>query len=112
MFKGLGGLGDLAGLMKEAGKIKQRMEDMRERLGDMVVEGSSGGGMVKVTANGRQEVLSVEIEDEALASCDKAMLQDLIAAAVNAAIANAKEVVRQEVSQITGGLGVDIPGLM
>ena len=112
MFKGLGNLGDLAGLIKEAGKMKERVEHMREELGARVIEGSAGGGMVVVKVNGRQEVLSVVIEDEALAAGDKEMLQDLVTAAMNAALDNAKIMVREELAKVTGGLNIDIPGIM
>ncbi len=112
MFKGLGNLEDLASLIKEAGKMKERVERMREELAGKVVEGAAGGGMVVVKVNGRQEVLSVTIDDDALAAGDKEMLQDLVAAATNAALDNAKAMVREELAGITGGLNLDIPGFM
>jgi hypothetical protein len=78
-------------------------------MGNKTVEASSGGGMVTVTANGRQEVLSVKIEPEVVNPDDVEMLQDLIQAAVNDALRKAQELVAQEMSKVTGGL--KIPGL-
>jgi nucleoid-associated protein EbfC len=114
MFKGLGGLGnlgELANIMKEAGKMKERLETLKNELGEKVVEGSAGGGMVKARANGRQEILSIEIEGEVFASGDKTLVQDLVMAACNAALDCSREMMKQELSKITGGLNLDIPGL-
>jgi DNA-binding YbaB/EbfC family protein len=74
------------------------------------VESSSGGGMVKVTANGRQQILSIQVEKEVVDPDDVEMLQDLVLAAVNDALAKAQEMVSSEMSKLTGGL--NIPGLM
>jgi hypothetical protein len=74
------------------------------------VEASSGGGMVSVTVNGRQEVLSIKIEPEVVNPEDVEMLQDLIQAAVNDALRKAQEMVSQEMAKVTGGL--KIPGLL
>ncbi len=115
MFKGLGGLGnlgELANLMKEAGKMKERFEALKNDLGNRICEGSSGGGMVTVKVNGRQEVLSVVVEDEVFGSGDKQLIQDLVMAATNAALENSKLMMKQELSRITGGLNLDIPGIM
>jgi len=108
MFKGMGGLGDLAGLLKEAGKMKEKVAALQAELADRVVEGGAGGGMVVVKANGRQEIVSVEIDDEVLGSGDKQMLQDLVAAGCNAALAASKEMLREELAKITGSLGLDL----
>jgi hypothetical protein len=112
MFKGLGNLGDLGNLVKEAAKMKQKMEALQAQLAERVVESSSGGGMVKVRANGRQEILAVEIDDEVLASSDKQMLQDLVAAACNSALANSREMMREELSKLAGGLGISLPDII
>ncbi len=108
MFKGLG---DLKNLVKEAGKMKERMEAMQAELGEKIVEASAGGGMVSAKANGRQEIVSVAIDDEVLALGDKAMLEDLVTAACNAALDKAKEMMREEVAKITGGLNINLPGM-
>jgi hypothetical protein len=114
MFKGLGGLGnlgELANIMKEAGKMKERLETLKTELGNKVIEGKSGGGMVTVRVNGRQEVLSIEIEDETFAGGDKALVQDLVMAACNTALASSREAMKEEFSKAAGGLNIDIPGL-
>ena len=111
MFKGMGGLGNVANVLKEAGKMKARMEALQGELAAMSVEGSSGGGVVKVKANGLQEILSVEIDDEVCRAADKAMLQDLVAAAANAALSSSRALARDEMAKITAGLNLDIPGL-
>ncbi|MCD6404475.1 MAG: YbaB/EbfC family nucleoid-associated protein [Planctomycetes bacterium] len=112
MFGSIGNLGDMARLFKDAGKLKERMEVLQEQLGDTVVEGSAGGGMVKARANGRQEIVSVEIDKEIATSADTEMLQDLVVAACNAALERSKEMLSGEFAKLTGGLGINIPGIM
>ncbi len=77
--------------------------------GGSTVMGSSGGDMVKVEANGAQEIVSIQIEKELLASDDPELLQDLIVAAVNDALRKSKDLVAQEMAKLTGG--IKIPGL-
>ena len=83
---------------------------LQEELAEKTVESSSGGGMVKVTANGRQQILSIQIEKEVVDPDDVEMLQDLVLAAINDALAKAQEMVSSEMGKLTGGL--NIPGLM
>ena len=109
MFKGLG---DLANLAREAGKIKERVEALQAELAEREVESSSGGGMVTVRVNGRQEILSVSIGAEILESGDRQMLEDLVTAAANAALARSKEMMREELAKIAGGLNISLPGLI
>ena len=85
------------------------MLKMQDELSDKSVEGSSGGGMVTVTANGKQEIISINISPEIIDSSDISMLQDLITAAVNAALKSSKDMMQEELSKITGG--IKIPGL-
>jgi DNA-binding YbaB/EbfC family protein len=82
------GMPNMGQLMKQAQQIQTKMAKLQEDLGDRTVEASSGGGMVIVVANGRQEVLSIKIEPEVIDPDDAEMLQDLIMAAVNDALAN------------------------
>jgi len=102
------GLGDL---MKQAQKMKAEMDRIQAEVAAKIVEGSAGGGMVTVTANGKGEVLSVKIDPEVLRSEDREMLQDLVTAAANDALRKARELLAQEVSRLTGGLGLP-PGLL
>ncbi len=74
-----------------------------------IVEASSGGGMVNIVMNGKQEILSVRIDPEVVNKEDMEMLQDLISAAVNEAIRKSQEMMTEEMKKITGGLSV--PGL-
>jgi len=100
-------------LMKQAQQIQTKMAKLQEDLGDRPVEASSGGGMVIVVANGRQEVLSIKIEREVIDPDDAEMLQDLIMAAVNDALARAKEMVNEEMGKLTKGMNIPgMPGLM
>jgi len=106
MKKG-GGLGQM---MKQAQKMQAKIMKIQEEMAEKSVEASSGGGMVTVTANGKQEVLSIRIEPEVVDPEDVEMLQDLVAAAVNEALKKAQEMVAEEMAKVTGGMS--IPGLM
>ncbi len=97
--------------LKQAQKMQQEMKKVQEKLGDITVEASSGGGMVKVVANCKLEIQSVNIEPEVISSDDKEMLEDLVAAAVNQAIKDAQERANEEMKNATGGLlgGMNLP---
>ena len=99
----------LKDLIQQAQGLQSKMAALQEELADKVVVGSSGGDMVKVEANGAQEILSITIEKELLDPADPEMLQDLIVAAVNDALKKSRELMAQEMSKLTGGL--PIPGL-
>jgi DNA-binding YbaB/EbfC family protein len=103
MVKGIGNM------MKQIQKMQQEMEKIQEELANKTVEGSAGGGMVKVTANGKQEILEIKIDPEVVNKDDVEMLQDLIVAAVNQAREKAQELANEEMSRLTGGL--KIPGM-
>jgi DNA-binding YbaB/EbfC family protein len=106
------GIPNMGNLMKQAQQFQARMAKLQEELGDRKVDASAGGGMVTVVANGRQEVLSIKIEPEVVDADDIEMLQDLIMAAVNDALAKAKNMVSEEMGKITQGLNLpNIPGL-
>jgi len=100
------GLGDL---MKQMQKMQASVEKMQEELANKVVEGSSGGGMVKVKANGKQEILEIKIDPEVVNPDDVEMLEELILAAVNQARENAEKLQAEGLSGLAGGL--PIPGL-
>ena len=106
MKKG-GGLGQM---MKQAQKMQAKIMKIQEEMGEQSVEASAGGGMVTVTANGKQEILSIRIEPEVVDPEDVEMLQDLVAAAVNEALKKAQEMVAEEMAKVTGGM--QLPGLM
>ena len=99
----------MANMMKQAQKLQSKMLQMQEELAQKTVEASAGGGMVKVVANGKQQIISVQIEKEVVDPEDVDMLQDLVQAAVNDALARSQEMANAEMSKLTGGLS--IPGL-
>jgi hypothetical protein len=101
------GMGDM---MKQAQKLQARMLKMQEELAEKTVESAVGGGMIKVVANGRQQVVSIRIEKEVVNPEDVEMLQDLMLAAVNDALAKSQEMVSSEMGKLTGGL--KLPGFM
>jgi len=96
-------------MMKQVQEIQAKMVRLQEELGERTVEATVGGGAVKVVANGRQEVLSIEILPEAIDPEDVEMLQDLVLTAVNEALRQSREMVAGEMSKLTGGL--KIPGM-
>lgn len=108
--KGLGNLGNLGGLLKTAMEMKGKVEEMRESLGNEVIEASAGGGMVTVTMNGRFEMLSIKIDREVVNPEDLEMLETLVLSAVNEGVRKAQDLVKAKMTEITGGM--DIPGLM
>jgi DNA-binding YbaB/EbfC family protein len=97
-------------LMKQAQQMQNKMAKMQEEMALKTIEASAGGGMVKVMANGKQEVVSIHIEKEVVDPDDIEMLQDLILAAVNEALSQSQKMVSAEMSKLTGGM--NIPGLM
>lgn len=102
--------GNMNKMMKQVQKMQQDMMKLQEELAERRVESTAGGGVVKVIANGKNEVISIEIKPEAVDPEDVEMLQDLITAAVNEALRKAQEMVSQEMGKLTGGL--KIPGLL
>ncbi len=100
----------MGNMMKQAQKLQTKMLKLQEELAGKSVEATSGGGMIKVVANGRQQILSIQIEKEVVDPDDVEMLQDLMLAAVNDALAKAQDMVSGEMGKLTGGM--NIPGLM
>jgi DNA-binding YbaB/EbfC family protein len=96
-------------LMRKAKKMQQEMAKIQEESKKKIVEASSGGGMVTVTANGAMEIVSIKIEREVVNPDDIEMLQDLIVAAANEALRRAQQMVNEEMGKVTGGL--NMPGM-
>ena len=96
-------------IMRQAQKMQEQLAKVQEETGQKTVEASSGGGMVTVMTNGRQEVLSIRIDREVVNPEDVDMLQDLVTAAVNEALKKAREMMAEEMKSLTGGL--NIPGM-
>jgi len=101
---------DMGRMLKQLQEAQSKMMKTQEELAARTIEGSSGGGMVKVAVNGRNELISIKIDPAVVDPNDVEMLEDLIAAAVIDAQSRAQEVVRAELAKATGGLS--IPGLM
>lgn len=99
----------MGNLMKQAQQLQGRIAALQEELGGRTVEATAGGGMVKVTVNGKQELVSLTIEKEVIDPEDKEMLEDLVAAAINEGLNRSREMVQTEMAKLTGGL--NIPGL-
>ena len=96
-------------MFKQAQEMQSKLAEIQEGLADKTVEASTGGGMVKVVANGLNEIISVHIDDELINMSDRGMLEDLITGAMNEVQKKVKELAQGEMSQLTGGL--KIPGL-
>ena len=99
----------MGNLMKQAQKLQSKMLKLQEELADKTVETTAGGGMVRVVANGKQQIVSIGIEKEVVDPDDVDMLPDLILAAVNDALTQSQEMVSSEMSKLTGGMS--IPGM-
>ncbi|MFP4026518.1 MAG: YbaB/EbfC family nucleoid-associated protein [Candidatus Brocadiia bacterium] len=112
-MKGLGGLGDMGRIMKQAQnqvkELQKQMDELDETLKERVVEGSAGGGMVKVLFNGLQEPLDVKIEPTILEEEDPEFLQEMILAAVRQGLKKAADIEEEEKSKLTQG--IPLPGI-
>jgi hypothetical protein len=100
---------DIGKLLKQAQQMQEKMAEMQQRLAEKTIESSAGGGMVKVTMNGRHEVISLKIDPEVVDPADVEMLEDLVIAAVNEARSRIDEMIKAEMSSLTGG--ISMPGL-
>jgi DNA-binding YbaB/EbfC family protein len=112
MFKELG---QLANLFRQMPRIREEMEKMQTRLGQISAEGDAGGGMVRAKVNGRLELVSCTLSDEAMKTGDREMLEDLIRSAVNQAIVKVRQQIAEETSKMATGLGLPqgmgLPGM-
>ena len=100
---------DMSKIMEQAQQFQAKMADIQAELAKKQLTATVGGGMVSATVNGKNELISLQIEKEVIDPDDPAMLQDLIVAAVNEAMAQAREAMHAEMGKLTGGL--NIPGL-
>ncbi|MEC7500800.1 MAG: YbaB/EbfC family nucleoid-associated protein [Planctomycetota bacterium] len=106
MFKGIG---DLAGMLKQAQSMGSRMKEMNGQLSAMRAVGNAGGGLVEVEVNGLGEMLRISIDPSLLEKQDLELIEDLVPAATNAALQKAKEEQARTMQDLAGGM--DIPGL-
>lgn len=96
-------------LLRQAQLMQNKMAKIQEEAGEREVEGTSGGGMVKVGCKGKLEITSISIDKEAVNSDDVEMLEDLVLTAVNDALRQAREMMEKEMSAVTGGM--KLPGM-
>jgi len=106
----VGGLGDLLGLMRNAGAMKQKMEEAQKSLAQQTVEGSAGDGMVVARVNGMQELVGLSIKPEIVNRDEVGLLEEMVRSAVGQALAKARDLQRAEMSRLLGGLPLP-PGL-
>lgn len=99
----------MGNMLKQAQKLQSKIFKLQEELAEKTVETTVGGGMVKVVANGKQQLLSIKIEPEVVDPDDVQMLEDLVVAAVNDVLKKAQDMVSEEMTKLTGGF--KIPGL-
>lgn len=97
-------------MMKQFQKMQQEMEKVQQELDEVRLEATSGGGVVKAVANGKKQILEINISPEAVDPDDVEMLQDLILAAVNEVLQKSEDTMKEKMGRVTGG--VDISGLL
>ena len=100
---------DLGQLMAKAREVQERLAGIQRELAERRVEGSAGGGMVRAIATGALRIVEVTIEPELFESGDRDMIQDLTAAAVNAALTSAQQMVQQEIQRASAGMAIPNP---
>jgi hypothetical protein len=108
MFKELG---SMMSLLKNQGKIQEEFQKFQSQVGSIVAEATSGAGFVTAKVNGKMEILSVRITEEAMKLNDREMLEDLIAAAVNQALTKVRQQIAEESAKMAAGMGLP-PGLL
>ena len=107
----MAGIPNMGGMMKQIQKMQEKIAQVQASLEAKTVQGEAGGGMVKATVNGKQQVVKIQIEKEVVNPEDIEMLEDLIIAAVNKGLEEAAKMAQDEMSKATNGMLPNIPGL-
>jgi len=107
----MAGIPNMAGMMKQIQQMQEKMAKVQEQLEQMTVVGEAGGGMVKVTANGKHQIVKIEIDKEVVNPADIEMLEDLVLAAANQALEHSGKMAQEEMAKVTSGMLPNIPGL-
>jgi DNA-binding YbaB/EbfC family protein len=107
-------LSAVAGMIRNLPKMKEEIERTQQRLGQLTAEGDAGGGMVKIRANGRMEIIGCTLSEEAMKLNDREMLEDLIRSAANQALEKVRRLAAEEMTKTMADMGVpgmNLPGL-
>jgi hypothetical protein len=105
--------GGMQGMLKQVQKMQAEMKKVQDELGNLTVSEEAGGGIIKATANGNKEIISIEIDPQVIKADEKEILEDLVVAAVNKALASANKLAEEEMAKVTKGMippGLNIPG--
>ncbi len=106
--------GGMQGMMKQVQKMQAEMQKIQSELVNLTVSEEAGGGMIRATANGQKEIISVEIDSQVINKDDKEILEDLVVAAVNKALTSAGKMAEEQMANVTKGMlppGINIPGM-
>ena len=106
MFKGLGGLGDMTKVMKQAQEMQSKVSEVQNRLNDILVNGESGAGLVKVTMTAKGDITELEIDSTIFKPSEKEVVEDLIIAALKDAKEKSANRTKQEMEKVSSDLGL------
>jgi len=106
--------GGMQAMLKQVQKMQEEMQKVQSELGNLTVSEEAGGGMIRATANGNKEIISMEIDPQVIEKEEKEILEDLVVAAVNKALTSASKLAEEEMAKVTKGMlppGMNLPGM-